>query len=156
MSTVFGQVKLVGRYAARIEAEAQEGNVSQTALITHYAMRGIDAIDEAGLSELGRMERRLSQTLSGLDRKLDKRLDTVIAMVDLHTALLDTFVKLMLLHLPEPVLDELEAVVSSSQARYERFVKEAAERGYDQGRPRVLREIHRLLGQHLEDSEDAA
>jgi len=156
MPTIFGQVKLVGRYAARIEAEAQEGNVSQTALITHYAMRGIDAIDEAGLSELGRMERRISQTISSLDRKMEKRLDAVVAMVDLNTALLDTFVKLMLLHLPEPVLDELEAVVSSSQARYERFVREAAERGYDQGRPTVLREIYRLLGHHLEQSDDTA
>ncbi len=45
--SAYAQVKLTGRYAERIERESQERRVSKAALITDYAMRGIEAAENA-------------------------------------------------------------------------------------------------------------
>lgn len=142
-------VKLSGRYGDRVERESQERQVSKAALITDYAMRGIEAMENAD-GDLAGFERRLSATILALRgdvEAIQAELDTVAAMFDL-------FVKLMLLHLPEPILDEAEAVQSSALTRYERFIKQVAETGFDGDRPHALRKIARLLEKKLEKVDE--
>lgn len=145
MSAV-GTVKLTGRYGERIERESQERQVSKAALITDYAMRGIEAVENAD-GELPGFERRISATILALRGDVE----AIQAELDTHVAMFDLFVKLMLLHLPEPLLDEAEAVQSSALTRYERFIKQVAETGFDAGRPHALRKIARLLEKKLEN-----
>ncbi|WP_226859335.1 hypothetical protein [Acidithiobacillus albertensis] len=77
-------------------------------------------------------------------------MEAVQAELDTVAAMLDLFVKLMLIHLPEPVLDEAEAVQSSALTRYERFLKQVADAGFDGDRPRALKKIAELLQKKLE------
>lgn len=150
MPTVFGNVKLVGRYAERVEAEARERGVSKAALIADYALRGIEAADAPGDNGLRAMERRLSATVLAMRGDVE----AVQAELDTLTAMFDLFTKLMLLHLPEPVLDEAEAVQSSALTRYERFLKQVAAQGFDGDRPRALRRIAQLLEQRIAVEEE--
>ena len=152
MATVFAQVKLVGRYAERIEKEAREKQVSKAALVTDYALRGIESLDSGEDGELRGFERRMSATflaMRGDGEALHAEVDTLVAMFDM-------FIKLMLLHLPEPVLDEAEAVQSSALTRYERFLKQVAQLGFDGDRPLALRRIARLLEQRIQVEEPVA
>ena len=149
MPTVFGQVKLVGRYADRVEREAREKQVSKAALITDYALRGIENADDGEDTETRRSERRLSATILALRGEVE----AIQAELDTFVAMFDMFIKLMLLHLPEPVLDEAEAVQSSALTRYERFLKQVAQMGFDGDRPRALRRIARLLEQRIHVEE---
>ena len=152
MATVFAQVKLVGRYADRIEKEAREKQVSKAALITDYALRGIESLDVGEDTETRRSERRLSATILALRGEVE----AVQAELDTFVAMFDMFIKLMLLHLPEPVLDEAEAVQSSALTRYERFLKQVAQLGFDGDRPLALRRIARLLEQRIQVEEPVA
>ena len=145
MSAV-GTVKLTGKYGQRIEQEALERRVSKAALITDYAMRGIESTDKAEGSALDGFERRMAATMLAVRGDVE----AVQAELDTMAAMLELFVKLMLLHLPEPVLDEAEAVQSSALTRYERFLKQVAENGFDGDRPRALKKIAALLTQKLE------
>ncbi|MBU2758841.1 MULTISPECIES: hypothetical protein [Acidithiobacillus] len=141
-----GTVKLTGRYGDRIEQEARERSVSKAALIADYAMRGIETAEQAEGSPMDGFERRIAATMlavRGDVEAVQAELDTVAAMLDL-------FVKLMLIHLPEPVLDEAEAVQSSALTRYERFLKQVADAGFDGDRPRALKKIAELLQKKLE------
>ncbi|MBU2754955.1 hypothetical protein HFU84_06850 [Acidithiobacillus sp. CV18-2] len=149
MPTVYGQVKLIGRYADRVEKEAAEKRVSKAALIAEYALRGIEATDSGKDSEWASLERRLSATVLSMRGEVE----AVQAGLDTLTAMFDLFVKLMLLHLPEPLLDEAEAIQSSALTRYERFLKQVATTGFDQDRPQALRKIARLLEVRLAEVE---
>lgn len=151
MPTVFGQVKLVGRYAERVEKEAREKGVSKAALITDYALRGIESLNVGEGEALHGFERRMSATvlsMRGEMEALQAELDTLVAMFDMS-------VKLWLLHLPEPVLDEAEAVQSSALTRYERFLKQVAQMGFDGDRPQALKKIARLLEERIRVDETA-
>ena len=152
MATVFAQVKLVGRYAERIEKEAREKQVSKAALVTDYALRGIESLDSGEDGELRGFERRMSATFLALRGEVE----AIQAELDTFVAMFDMFIKLMLLHLPEPVLDEAEAVQSSALTRYERFLKQVAQLGFDGDRPLALRRIARLLEQRIQVEEPAA
>lgn len=141
---VFANVKLVGPYADRIEAEATERRVSKAALITDYALRGLSD-SENGHTELEGFEKRIAATMlavRGDVEAVQAELDTFIAMFDL-------FVKLMLIHLPEPAGDESEAVQSSALTRYEKFIKQVANGGFDGDRPRAIAKIAQLLQQKI-------
>ena len=76
-------------------------------------------------------------------------IEAVLSELDTLTAMFDLFVKLMLLHLPEPTLDEAEAVQSSALTRYDRFIKQVAATGFDGNRPRAMRKIAQLLEERL-------
>ncbi|MBW9249939.1 MAG: hypothetical protein ACYCUY_01295 [Acidithiobacillus sp.] len=152
MATVFAQVKLVGRYAERIEKEAREKQVSKAALVTDYALRGIESLDSGEDGELRGFERRMSATFLALRGEVE----AIQAELDTFVAMFDMFIKLMLLHLPEPVLDEAEAVQSSALTRYERFLKQVAQLGFDGDRPLALRRIARLLEQRIQVEEPVA
>ncbi|MBU2803635.1 hypothetical protein ACQUQQ_01000 [Acidithiobacillus ferrooxidans] len=152
MPSVHGQVKLVGRYADRVEKEAGEKRVSKAAVITEYALRGIEAADSGKDGEWASLERRISATLLAMRGDVE----AVQSELDTLTAMFDLFVKLMLLHLPEPVLDEAEAVRSSALTRYERFLRQVAENGFDGDRPQALRKIARLLEVRVQGGDDDA
>lgn len=142
---IFANVKLVGTYAERIEAEATERRVSKAALITDYALRGL-LYSESDHTELGGFEKRIAATMlavRGDVEAVQAELDTFIAMFDL-------FVKMMLLHLPEPTNDESEAVQSSALTRYDKFIKQVANNGFDGDRPRAVAKIAQLLTQKLQ------
>ena len=142
---VFANVKLVGPYAERIEKEAAERRVSKAALVTDYALRGL-ADSETGNTELDGFEKRIAATMlavRGDVEAVQAELDTLVAMVDL-------FVKMMLIHSPEPALDESEAVQSSALTRYDKFIKQVANGGFDGDRPRAIAKIARLLQQKLQ------
>lgn len=142
---IFANVKLVGPYAERIEAEATERRVSKAALITDYALRGLSS-SESDHTELGGFEKRIAATMlavRGDVEAVQAELDTFIAMFDL-------FVKMMLLHLPEPTNDESEAVQSSALTRYDKFIKQVANNGFDGDRPRAVAKIAQLLTQKLQ------
>lgn len=62
MSAV-GTVKLTGKYGQRIEQEARERQVSKAALLTDYAMRGIEAADRNEGTALDGFERRIAATM---------------------------------------------------------------------------------------------
>ncbi|MGK9452150.1 hypothetical protein ACSSZE_12990 [Acidithiobacillus caldus] len=88
-SEVSASVKLVGRYAERIEAEAQERGVSRPALIADYAMRGMDAAQSVEDVEARAMERRLSATLlaiRGEVERLQESVDRLVAHLGLEAA----------------------------------------------------------------------
>ncbi len=150
MPTVYGQVKLIGRYADRVEKEAAEKRVSKAGLITTYALLGIEAADSGKDTEWASRERRFSATMLSMRGEVE----AVQAGLDTLTAMFDLFVKLMLLHLPEPLLDEAEAVQSSALTRYERFLKQVAETGFDGDRPQALRKIARLLEVRVQGGDD--
>lgn len=142
---VFANVKLVGPYAERIEKEAAERRVSKAALLTDYALRGL-ASTENGHTELDGFEKRIAATMlavRGDVEAVQAELDTVAAMLDL-------FVKMMLIHLPEPAGDESEAVQSSALTRYDKFIKQVANGGFDGDRPRAIARIAQLLQQKLQ------
>ena len=142
---VFANVKLVGPYAERIEKEAAERRVSKAALVTDYALRGLSEA-ENGNTEMDGFEKRIAATMlavRGDVEAVQAELDTLVAMVDL-------FVKMMLIHLPEPALDESEAVQSSALTRYDKFIKQVANGGFDGDRPRAIAKIARLLQQKLQ------
>ena len=142
---VFANVKLVGPYAERIEREATERRVSKAALITDYALRGLSA-SENGHTELDGFEKRIAATVlaaRGDVEAVQAELDTVAAMLDL-------FVKMMLIHLPEPAADESEAVRSSALTRYDNFIKQVAHGGFDGDRPRAIAKIAALLTQKIQ------
>ena len=145
---VFANVKLVGPYADRIEKEAAERRVSKAALITDYALRGLSD-SENGHTALDGFEKRIAATMlavRGDVEAVQAELDTVAAMLDL-------FVKMMLIHLPEPAGDESEAVQSSALTRYDKFIKQVAHGGFDGDRPRAIAKIAALLTKKLQ-SED--
>jgi hypothetical protein len=145
---VFANVKLVGPYADRIEKEAAERRVSKAALITDYALRGLSE-SENGRTELDGFEKRIAATMlavRGDVEAVQAELDTVAAMLDL-------FVKMMLIHLPEPAGDESEAVQSSALTRYDKFIKQVANGGFDGDRPRAIAKIAQLLTQKLQQAE---
>ena len=138
-------VKLLGGYAQHIEAEAKERSVSKNALVTDYALLGIEAAREQKDSDLRSFERRMVATI--LAGRGD--IEAVLSELDTLVAMFDLFVKLMLLHLPEPTLDEAEAVQSSALTRYDRFIKQVAATGFDGSRPRAMRKIAQLLEERL-------
>ena len=143
-ASVFANVKLVGKYAERIEAEAAERRVSKAALVTEYALRGIEAASSED-GDIAGFERRIAATvlaLRGDVEAVQAELDTVAAMLDL-------FIKLMLLHLPEPPSAESGAVQSSALTRYEAFIKQVANNGFDGDRPRAIARIADLLRQKV-------
>lgn len=146
---IFANIKLVGQFAERIEREAAERKVTKTALITDYVFRGLSA-SEGGSTELDGFEKRIAATMlavRGDVEAVQAELDTFIAMFDL-------FVKLMLLHLPEPAQAESEAVQSSALTRYDQFIQQVAEGGFDGDRPRAIAKIARLLTQKLTAEEN--
>ncbi|WP_226824369.1 hypothetical protein [Acidithiobacillus caldus] len=139
-------VKLVGPYAQRIRDEVRQGQArSINQLVAKYAVLGME-LSRAPDASLRALEMRL---LGGQEKLLD-RIDGVQAEVDTLTAMFDLFTKLMLLHLPEPVLDEAEAVQSSALTRYERFLRQVAAQGFDANRPRALRRIAKLLTERMD------
>ena len=143
---VFANVKLVGPYADRIEKEAVERRVSKAALITDYALRGLSD-SENGHTELDGFEKRIAATMlavRGDVEAVQAELDTVAAMLDL-------FVKMMLIHLPEPAGFETEAVQSSALTRYDKFIKQVANGGFDGDRPRAIAKIAALLTKKLQE-----
>ncbi|OCX72297.1 hypothetical protein A6M27_02745 [Acidithiobacillus thiooxidans] len=145
---IFANIKLVGQFAERIEREAAERKVTKTALITDYVFRGLST-SEGGSTELDGFEKRIAATMlavRGDVEAVQAELDTFIAMFDL-------FVKLMLLHLPEPAQAESEAVQSSALTRYDQFIQQVAEGGFDGDRPRAIAKIARLLTQKLNTEE---
>lgn len=146
---IFANVKLVGPYADRIEKEATERRVSKAALVTDYALRGLSH-SEKDHTELGGFEKRIAATMlavRGDVEAVQAELDTFIAMFDL-------FVKMMLLHLPEPAGDESEAVQSSALTRYDKFIKQVANNGFDGDRPRAVAKIAQLLSQKLQTEDE--
>ncbi|UTV80052.1 hypothetical protein MQE22_08445 [Acidithiobacillus sp. YTS05] len=146
MTTVFAQVKLVGPYAEQIEREASEKHVSKPALITHYALKGIESTLAEPEGELRSSERRISATILSMRTEIE----ALQAQQDTNTAMFDIFVRLFLLHMPEPLWEELEALQSSVLTRYERYLQQVAQMGFDGDRPQALRKIARLLEQRIE------
>ena len=139
-------VKLMGPYAQRIRDEVRQGQAqSINQLVAKYAVLGMELSRSPDASL-----RALEMRLLGAQEKLLDRIDGVQAELDTLTAMFDLFTKLMLLHLPEPVLDEAEAVQSSALTRYERFLRQVAAQGFDGNRPRALRRIAKLLTERLD------
>lgn len=147
---VFARIKVEEAYAQRLRIEAAERRLSHAVLATEYVMRGMDAVSSEDVTGLVAFERRIAATiLAGRAdiEALQAELDTVAAMLDL-------FVKVMLVHLPEPSGDEKEAIGASALQRYDRFIKQVAETGFDRDRPRAIRKIAILLGQKIAVDED--
>ncbi|MHB1494239.1 MAG: hypothetical protein ACYCUY_02160 [Acidithiobacillus sp.] len=147
---VFARIKVEEAYAQRLRVEAAERRLSHAVLATEYVMLGMDAASSEDVNSLVAFERRIAATvLAGRADigALQAELDTVAAMLDL-------FVKVMLVHLPEPSGDEREAIGASALQRYDRFIKQVVESGFDRDRPRAIRKIAILLGQKIEVDED--
>lgn len=147
---VFARIKVEEAYAQRLRVEAAERRLSHAVLATEYVMRAMDAVSSEDVTGLVAFERRIAATiLAGRAdiEALQAELDTVAAMLDL-------FVKVMLVHLPEPSGDEKEAIGASALQRYDRFIKQVAETGFDRDRPRAIRKIAILLGQKIAVDED--
>ncbi len=147
---VFARIKVEEAYAQRLRVEAAERRLSHAVLATEYVMLGMDAASSEDVNSLVAFERRIAATvLAGRAdiEALQAELDTVAAMLDL-------FVKVMLVHLPEPSGDEREAIGASALQRYDRFIKQVVESGFDRDRPRAIRKIAILLGQKIAVDED--
>ena len=144
---VIVKIKLTGSYADKVRIAAASRRMSMAALTAEYAMRGIDAEANDG-SELAGFERRIAATV--LASRSD--LESVQAELDTVAAMLDTFVKLMLVHLPEPGTEK-EATQASALARYERFVKQVS-MAFDGDRPQALKKIASLIQERIETAEE--
>lgn len=144
---VIVKIKLTGSYADKVRIAAASRRMSMAALTAEYAMRGIDAEANDG-SELAGFERRIVATV--LASRSD--LEAVQAEIDTLAAMLDTFVKLMLVHLPEPGTEK-EATQASALARYERFVKQVS-MAFDGDRPQALKKIAALIQERIETAEE--
>lgn len=142
---VFARIKVTGAYAEKLRLEAAERRLSHAALATDYVMRGIDAASSEDDSTLIAFERRIAATV--LAARAD--IEAMQAELDTVAAMLDLFVKVMLIHLPEPSGDEKEAIGASALQRYDRFIKQVAETGFDRDRPRAIRKIAALLGKKI-------
>ena len=147
MPSVTVTIKLQNEYAKRLRLEAAARQMFLTELATDYVMRGMDAAanDQFGLAAL---ERRVVATLYGMN----KNVDAVLAEVDMVGAMLDVFVKLMLVHLPEPGT-EREATQASALSRYERYIQQIAA-AYDDSRPIALRKIAKLVQHQIDPVQD--
>ena len=147
MPSVTVTIKLQNEYAKRLRLEAAARQMKLTDLVTDYAMRGMDAAanDQFGLAAL---ERRVVATLYGMNRNVD----AVLAEVDMVAAMLDVFVKLMLVHLPEPGT-EREATQASALSRYERYIQQI-DAAYDGKRPIALRKIAKLIQHRIDPVQD--
>ncbi|MBU2783455.1 hypothetical protein HAP99_09760 [Acidithiobacillus caldus] len=143
MPSVTVTIKLQNEYAKRLRLEAAARQMKLTDLVTDYAMRGMDAAanDQFGLAAL---ERRVVATLHGMN----KNVDAVLAEVDMVGAMLDVFVKLMLVHLPEPGT-EREATQASALSRYERYIQQTGA-AFDGNRPMALRKIAKLIQRQID------
>ncbi|MGC8468053.1 MAG: hypothetical protein ACP5M3_07565 [Acidithiobacillus sp.] len=155
MPSVTVTIKLQNEYAKRLRLEAAARQMKLTDLAVDYAMRGMDAAanDQFGLAAL---ERRVVATLYGMNKKVDG----VLAEVDMVAAMLDVFVKLMLVHLPEPGT-EREATQASALSRYERYIQQTGT-AFDGKRPIALRKIAQLIQHQIDpmqpdgDEEESA
>ncbi len=147
MPSVTVTIKLQNEYAKRLRLEAAARQMYLTELVTDYAMRGMDAAanDQFGLAAL---ERRVVATLYAMN----KNVDAVLAEVDMVAAMLDVFVKLMLVHLPEPGT-EREATQASALSRYERYIQQI-DAAYDGKRPIALRKIAKLIQHKIDSVQD--
>lgn len=142
---VISTIKIMGDYADKLRLEAASRRMSLNALATEYALRGIDTLSENDNSNLETFERRIGATI--LAARSD--IEAVQAEVDTIAAMMDAFVKLMLIHLPEPGDSEREAVAASALNRYERFLKQVAESGFSGDRPLAIKKISELLQQRI-------
>ncbi|MBU2719586.1 hypothetical protein HF563_09420, partial [Acidithiobacillus ferridurans] len=79
-------------------------------------------------------------------------LEAVQAEIDTLAAMLDTFVKLMLVHLPEPGTEK-EATQASALARYERFIQQVGT-AFEGDRPQALKKIGELIQQRIGTAEE--
>lgn len=147
---IVAKVKLTGSYADKVRIAAASRRMKLGPLVADYAMRGIDAekVDGSDGSKLADFERRICATI--LASRSD--LETVQAQIDLLAAMLDTFVKLMLVHLPEPGT-ERGATEASALARYERFIKQVST-AFDGDRPQALKKIGVLIQKRIETAEE--
>ena len=141
------KIKLTGSYADKVRVASASRRMSLAALTAEYAMRGLDAEAEDG-SELAGFERRIAATI--LASRSD--LEAVQAELDTLAAMLDTFVKLMLVHLPEPGTEK-EATQASALARYERFIQQVSV-AFEGDRPQALKKIGELIQQRIGTAEE--
>ncbi|MGE0047742.1 MAG: hypothetical protein AB7T01_02240 [Acidithiobacillus sp.] len=141
------KIKIAGGYAEKLRVEAAERRMKLTVLAAEYVMRGIDAAANDD-SELAGFERRIAATV--LAMRSDQ--EAIQAELDVIAAMLDTFVRLMLLHLPTPG-SEKEATLASVTSRYEAFIKESAN-AFDADRPAALRKIGTLIQGRIETAEE--
>ncbi|MBU2759949.1 hypothetical protein HF670_12120 [Acidithiobacillus thiooxidans] len=148
---VTSTIKIMGSYADTLRLEAASRRMSLNALATEYALRGMDTLSENDSSNLATFERRIGATI--LAARSD--IEALQAEVDTIAAMMDAFVKLMLVHLPEPGGDEREAVTASALNRYERFLKQVAEAGFSGDRPVAIQKIADLLQQRISVKEVA-
>lgn len=149
MPSVTVTIKLQNEYAKRLRLEAAARQMRLTELATDYVMRGMDAAadDQFGLAGF---ERRIVATVHAMGRELG----ALQAEVDMVLAMLDVFVKLMLVHLPEPGT-EREATQASALSRYERYIQQIAA-AYDDSRPIALRKIAKLVQHRIDPVQDDA
>ena len=147
MPSVTVTIKLQNEYAKRLRLEAAARQMRLSELATDYVMRGMDAAadDQFGLAGF---ERRIVATVHAMGRELG----ALQAEVDMVLAMLDVFVKLMLVHLPEPGT-EREATQASALSRYERYIQQIAA-AYDDSRPIALRKIAKLVQHQIDPVQD--
>jgi hypothetical protein len=141
------KIKFAGKYAEKLRVEAASRRLKLAPLAAEYAMRGMD-LKENDDSDLVRFERRIAATI--LASRSD--LEAVQAELDTVAAMLDTFVKLMLVHLPEPGTEK-EATQASALARYERFIQQVG-MAFEGDRPQALKKIGELIQKRIETAEE--
>lgn len=151
MPSVTVTIKLQNEYAKHLRLEAAARQMFLTELATDYVMRGMDAAanDQFGLAGF---ERRMVATMHGMTHRMGKKMGALQAEVDMVLAMLDVFVKLMLVHLPEPGT-EREATQASALSRYERYIQQIAA-AYDENRPIALRKIAKLIQYQIDPVQD--
>ncbi|MDA8093698.1 MAG: hypothetical protein M0T84_07245 [Betaproteobacteria bacterium] len=147
---VFAQVKLVGDYARVLREESERRNVTLNALVSEYAMEGIEGRNAPDGDKLAGFERRIISTMVALRGDVE----SLTATIDVTVALVDALAKLLLVHLPEPAAESLDGVLASAQSRHENLLKSVALTGFDEDRPDALRRIVKLLSERLGQKEE--
>jgi len=144
---VTAKIKLEGKYAEKLRVEAASRQLKLAPLVAEYAMRGMDA-EENDDSELEGFERRIGATV--LTCRSD--LEDVMGLSNEIQAMLDAFVLLMLVHLPEPGTEK-EATLASAMARWERFYQQVA-MAFDDKRPLAMKKIAEGLQKRIGAAEE--
>lgn len=146
---VYGSVKITGENAERLKIEATQRRISLNALISEYALAGMNAPgpdDDA----LASVEKRLVSTMLGVRADVDE----IAANVSVLIAFIDTLSKSLFAHLPEPSTDSRDAIAASALARYEKLIASTAATGFDNQRPRAIQKIVELLADKVKAESD--
>lgn len=139
-------VGLTGEALAILQAEKEKTGASMASILREYTIEHIKQRDEnvqalangqisgSLADQIVGLEARLSATVS----QLDKSLVGIERSVNINLAMLDTFVKLYLLHTPSIPEDMQAGAAALTMERYKKFMRSLESGGFRKSREKLM------------------